>query len=117
MYGFLSIGDTTIFDKIHHTVGEHLRMNAQILVAVQCIQHGIRYVANAHLQCGSISHQMIGNQLTDLCFLVGWRFAAVRWQRLIDTRSIIEMRLMDYGIAESAWHLLIDLGHNAFGML
>lgn len=104
MDGFLGICHTSLGHQVHYSVGEHLRVNAQILMILQRIQYGVWDISNAckikeimsksellsladfflaslvistHLQCSTVIDQILRNQLSDFRLLVGWRFATV----------------------------------------
>lgn len=109
MDGLLRVGDATLLHQRHHTVGEHLRVDAQVLVVLQRQQNGVRNTADAHLQCGSIDDEVLGDQLADLGLDRRRLLGAVRRQRVVHVDGEVKMRFMNDGVAESPRQLLVDL--------
>uniref|UniRef100_A0A6B0V867 Putative secreted protein n=1 Tax=Ixodes ricinus TaxID=34613 RepID=A0A6B0V867_IXORI len=67
----LVVGDTAGLHQVHHAIAEHLGVDAQVLVALQHVQHRIWDAANAHLQGSAVVHQVLGDVLADLDLDVG----------------------------------------------
>ena len=50
--------DHAPLDEINHPIGKQLRMQSQVVLFRQAVQHRVRYGANAQLQRGAILHQL-----------------------------------------------------------
>lgn len=109
MEGLSAVGDAALVEQIDDTVGEHLRVNTQIFMIVQSVQNSIWNATDTHLQCGTILHQILGNQFANFRLNVRNLACLMQWQIFADFSRKIKVGLVDDTIAKCARHLRIDL--------
>jgi hypothetical protein len=103
------VGDAALGDEVDDAVGEHLRVDAQILVVVQLRQHRVRDAADAHLQGGAVLDQVLGNQLADLGLDVRGRLAGVVGQGHVHLDGGVKVRRVHRRVAKGAGHARVHL--------
>ncbi len=99
-----------------HAVGEHLGMDAEVLVAAQLRQHGIGNGADAHLQRRAVLDQGCAVLADGRLGLV--RLGEVRLhQRSVVLHEIVDLRRVDHGLSEGAGNVLVHHGEHVIGGL
>lgn len=113
----LVVRDASLLHQIHDATGEHLAVDSEILVVVQLGENGVGDVANAHLEGCTVLDEVLGDPLADGFFLRAHLAVRVDGERSVDVDGCVEVRLVDDGVAEGSWHLLVHLGYDLLGVL
>ena len=109
-------GDHAGLDEVNDRIGEHLRVNPQILLVLQELQHRLGDPADAQFQGTPVLHQR-RDELADLPRHV------VRLGRLeLDQRRVgrdqdVQIVHTEETVAEGARHLRVDLSDDEAGVL
>ena len=89
-------------------------MDTEVLVVTQLGEHGVRDGADAHLQAGSVFHE-VGAVDTDLGLDLGRLGEMGRHQRGVVFHEEVDHAGGNHGVAPGAGNVLIDHGDDRFG--
>ena len=67
-----TVCDDASLDQVNYAVGEHFRVDTEVVLVVETTQYGIRNGSNACLQGGAVLHEA-GNDFADMSFHIGFR--------------------------------------------
>lgn len=73
-------------------------------------------ISDAHLKSRAVFNEVLGNPFANRFFLWGHFTVRVDRQRNVNVDSVIEMTLVNDGITEGPWHLLVDLCDDFLGV-
>ena len=108
-------GDHAEPGELHHAVGEHLGVDAEIVLVRQHGEDGVGDIADAELERGAIGDQPFevqGDVAHRLGHLVAGRPLE---QRLGVVDELVDLVDMNERVAERARHPLVDLGDDELG--
>lgn len=74
-------------------------------------------ISDAHLKGRAVFNEILGDPFANRFFLWGHFAVRVDGQRNVNVDSVVEMALVNDGIAEGPWHLLVDLCDDLLGVL
>ena len=106
-----TVGDDARVHKIDDAVGEHLRVNAQIVLVGQPPEGCVGDRANAHLQRRPIGHQ-IRHMRADLIVHRSRRRAQMFRQRPIGHDERVQARNVQQRVSMCSRHPVIHLGNH-----
>ena len=111
MNGLFTVVHRTTLDQLHHAVRKHLRMDAQIVLVLQCQSHSIRYSANPQLQRRTVGNAL-GNQAADcLAGFIDLCFRQADQGHMIFIKAI-DLRNMYHRRIQGSGQILIDFHNN-----
>ena len=108
---FFPVVDHTSFNQLHHTIGDHFGVDAQIIFFLQEFANRVRQTADTQLQGRSVFYQ--------ICAIFAQRHFHIRDHRtrdldqwVIARDKILHLTNVHKGFAMDAGHIGVDL-HNA----
>ena len=121
--GLLGAGDDAGLDQVDDGVGEHLGVDAEVLLLLEELDHRVGDAADAHLEGGAVLHER-GDVLADgrssrsgpsPVGLVGEGVCRLD-ERLVHRDEDVEVVDVHEAVAQGPRHLRVDLGDHEAGV-
>lgn len=106
--GLTGVGDRAGVVQINQAVGKHLGMDAEVLPVVEAGENGVGDSADAHLQGGTVGHQL-RDDVSNLRLNRRWLLYGVGTEGAIGVNELCDFAEVDGRGTEGSRHLLIDL--------
>ena len=114
VHGLTAAVDDTFLHEFGHTVGEHLGMDAKVILVAQFGEDGIGDGTDTELEGGTVGHQRGAMAANGLFHLGGG--VAMQFRKSIGTRDdVIDLRDMNHVVATDKGHHLVGLDDDGAG--